>query len=162
MHVRHKFSNKDDQQLTNLVQSVGNDNWDYVAKHMNGEFSARQCRERWRNYLNPQSGTTIWNDDMDNRLLEMHQHFGSNWELITKNFPGCSINTVRNRLFVLQRKLNKNYTKIGMKSNNEMNHIPNFSEMPKTKQHLDFKTFFTFVDSGNSPDISDEYFMPML
>jgi hypothetical protein len=153
-HLRQKFSTQDDQQLTNLVQSNGENKWRDVAGQMDGAFSARQCRERWWNYLNPYSRTTVWNDNNDNRLLEMYQRFGSNWEFITKSFPEYSINTVRNRFFVLQRKLNKKSKEMGMQSDNEVNHIP--------KQHLNFKDLFQVFDPRSFTDVSEEDLIPKL
>ena len=49
---KRKFNEKDDEKLKEIVQRVGEDDWNEVAKQM-GSRNARQCKERWENYLSP-------------------------------------------------------------------------------------------------------------
>jgi hypothetical protein len=101
------FSPQEDADLTRLVHALGDANWVHVAQHMAPGFTARQCRERWRNYLDPRLGREPWTEAEDARLIEEFHRLGTRWTMIAEQFPGRSGNTIRNRYFLLQRKTEK-------------------------------------------------------
>jgi hypothetical protein len=101
------FSPQEDEDLMRLVHAIGDANWVHVAQHMAPGFTARQCRERWRNYLDPRLGHEPWTEAEDARLLEEFHRVGTRWTMIAEQFPGRSGNTIRNRYFLLQRKTEK-------------------------------------------------------
>jgi hypothetical protein len=51
-YVKTKFTPEEDGTLTHLVTHYGTSNWKGIASLM-GTRNARQCRERWNNYLDP-------------------------------------------------------------------------------------------------------------
>jgi hypothetical protein len=69
--------------------------------------SARQCRERWCNYINPDIQKTPWSAEDDLLLKEKVSELGTRWHAILSFFPGRSKNQVRNRWFTIERRLAK-------------------------------------------------------
>jgi Rps23 Pro-64 3,4-dihydroxylase Tpa1-like proline 4-hydroxylase len=56
---RHKFLKAEDDLLRRLVEQSGETNWNLISSFMNGR-NARQCRERYKNYLSPQLHNSPW------------------------------------------------------------------------------------------------------
>jgi hypothetical protein len=109
--ARKMFSAQDDEELSCLVRSLTEENWAYVAQNMTHLFTSRQCRERWKNYLDPRLQHVSWTDADDARLLDDYARLGTRWTVIASGFPGRSGNSVRNRIFLLLRKKDKmNFT----------------------------------------------------
>jgi hypothetical protein len=106
--MRRMFTSPDDEELKMLVASIGENSWGEVARRMTQPFSPRQCRERWRNYLDPRLQRDRWSDEDDLRLVQEFDRFPSRWALIAGAFPGRSGNDVRNRFLLLQRKRQNN------------------------------------------------------
>jgi hypothetical protein len=98
------FTPQDDEELRNLVNTFGEGSWTDIAIRMPLGFSSRQCRERWRNYVNPSLHNQNWTDEDDRKLIDEFARRGSRWATIAEAFPGRSGNTVRNRYFLLKRK----------------------------------------------------------
>jgi hypothetical protein len=101
------FTEQDDEELRNLVNTFGESSWKDIAIRMPLGFSSRQCRERWQNYVSPLLYSQIWTDEEDQKLIEEFARVGTRWTVIAEAFPGRSGNTVRNRYFLLQRKKDK-------------------------------------------------------
>jgi hypothetical protein len=102
--IRKTFSTQDDTQLLTLIDTFGIDNWSVISSQMPRGFTPRQCRERWKNYLNPQLEHAAWTQEDDQRLIEEYNQLGAKWIPISKLFPGRSGNAIRNRVFLLLRK----------------------------------------------------------
>ena len=101
--IKSKFSPLEDMKLRILVLNSTNINWNQIASNFYNR-SARQCRERWQNYLDPSLVTAEWTKEDDEKILELYKHIGSHWNTIAKSFPGRSGNSIRNRYLVLKRQ----------------------------------------------------------
>jgi hypothetical protein len=101
---RRMFKPDDDDELRHLDYTLGEANRADIAVRMSTPFTARQCRERWRNYLSPELEHDEWTEEDDRKLLRGFEHFGTRWTLIAETFSGRSGNTIRNRYFLLQRR----------------------------------------------------------
>jgi hypothetical protein len=83
--------------------------WDAVAQHFQGR-TARQCRERWVNYLSPQVRIAPWTIEEDQLLCSQVAELGHAWTLISRAFYGRSENDVKNRWYThLQPYLNARF-----------------------------------------------------
>ena len=102
---KSKFTKEEDQKLCELVEKYGQTEWAKVAREMPNR-NPRQCRERWRNYMDPRLNTLEWSQDEDNLLLLKYQEIGPHWNKINQAFPNRSINSVRNRLVRLLKNVN--------------------------------------------------------
>lgn len=103
---KSKFTAEEDERLTELVNLHGIDHWNLIAAEMENR-NIRQCRERWKNYLDPNLKIDNWTEEEDNLLLEKYSEIGPHWNLITQYFEARSSSSVRNRLVRLQRTSSK-------------------------------------------------------
>jgi hypothetical protein len=100
---KSKFTPHEDILLTESVHVHGTSNWLIVASAVPGR-NARQCRERWTNYVNPDLTQMEWTERDNAILMESFERFGPKWHRITTFFPGRAKNNVRNHFFGIQRR----------------------------------------------------------
>lgn len=96
--VRRPFTPHEDAALVLLTGSDREVDWDTVSRRMDGR-SARQCRERWVNYLAPTIRNEPWTDDEDKLLVDKIGELGHCWATIGHFFNGRSENDVKNRWY---------------------------------------------------------------
>jgi hypothetical protein len=101
-----KFTHEEDVQLTRLVETVGSANWREIAACMKTR-NARQCRERYRNYLDPELRWEQWTPEEDALLIAKFRENGPKWNAISQFFTKRSDNALRNRWQQLNRRLSK-------------------------------------------------------
>jgi hypothetical protein len=105
-HQKFKFSLNEDVLLRRLVSEFGESNWHRIAAEMRNR-SARQCRERWFNYLSPNIKNAPWTKKEDALLLEKFQEQGPQWHDLARFFPMRTDINIKNRYHVLSRKMSK-------------------------------------------------------
>jgi hypothetical protein len=93
---RRRFTTEEDVRLLALKSSRPTASWDTIAQEM-GDRCARQCRERYMNYLAPHLRCGPWSPIEDRLLLEKINEVGHLWSLICRSFAGRSENDVKNR-----------------------------------------------------------------
>lgn len=98
-----KFTEREDDKLTELVEEYGSQDWDLIASKMKGR-NKRQCRERWCNYLSPSLNMNPWSTEEDKLLMEKYRQWGSKWVRISKFFPNRTDTMVKNRFQMLKRQ----------------------------------------------------------
>lgn len=98
------FSKAGDERLKKLVEKSGKKpNWKSLALAMKTR-SPRQCRERYRNYLNPNIEHSEWTKEEDQKILYHYSQFGNQWKKISEFLPGRTGNSIRNRYHSLVRQ----------------------------------------------------------
>ncbi|OHS98691.1 hypothetical protein TRFO_34847 [Tritrichomonas foetus] len=104
--LKNKFSREEDKVLISKVEAQlanGKEaDWRTISKFFVNK-TARQCRDRWNNYLNPRLTTEEWTVEDDECLLEKYAECGPRWKLFTQVFANRSINNIRNRCMKLLR-----------------------------------------------------------
>ncbi|EAX82826.1 Myb-like DNA-binding domain containing protein [Trichomonas vaginalis G3] len=101
---RTLFTEEEDQKLFKLVKSSSNClNWKTIAIDMKGK-TARQCRERYNNYLDPKLKHSEWSPSEDELIISQYSQLGNSWQKIADLLYGRTASAVRNRLFYLLRK----------------------------------------------------------
>lgn len=98
-----KFTKEEDEQLTRIIQEHGTQDWELISSEMKNR-TARQCRERWINYISPGLSNAPWTMEEDKKLDELYAEFGSRWHKIAEYFPNRSGNCVRNRYKLRERR----------------------------------------------------------
>lgn len=100
--VKPKFSVSEDHRLGELVARYGDKCWGFISKKMRNK-TAKQCRERYQNYVNPRLAHGEWTDEEDIDLISKYNEIGPKWTLLATLFNGRSVNNIRNRWLKLKR-----------------------------------------------------------
>jgi hypothetical protein len=96
--LRRKFTPEEDLQLRSLVERLGTKSWDEIAQYL-PDRSARQCRNRYKNYLLDSLMTDPWTPEEDAILIRKFHQIGPKWVEIGKLLSGRSGNNVKNRWY---------------------------------------------------------------
>lgn len=98
-----KFTAEEDDKLSKLVEELGR-RWQDIAARMENR-NARQCKDRWRNYLSPDvNGDQRWTPEEDTTLGKLYEEHGNHWVSISKKMTtGRTSEQVKNRICKLKR-----------------------------------------------------------
>lgn len=114
-HQKQKFTKKEDSQLIRLVKKFGTSKWEEISHHMERR-TARQCRDRYNNYLSDNFKKGSWTENEDMLIISLYNKIGPHWLAISKSVPGRSGNDIKNRWHkTLIKKINE-YDKISNNS----------------------------------------------
>jgi hypothetical protein len=94
--VKGSWTAAEDQTIIDFVRDNGPKEWTRLSSLMPGRIG-KQCRERWRNHLDPQVNREPWTSDEDRILQEMHATLGGAWVKLAMYLPGRSDNAIKNR-----------------------------------------------------------------
>lgn len=100
---KNKFNEKEDKILKEAVYQLGTSDWHKISKLIPGR-NARQCRERWNNYANPQISTKPWTKEEDELLELKYTEHGPKWHMIAAFFANRPVNAIKNRWFAKVKK----------------------------------------------------------
>lgn len=100
---KNKFTPEEDRRLSEVIKQIGLFDWDSVAEKMPGR-TARQCRDRWNYYLNPDISNLPWTEEEEKLLLEKYEKYGPRWAMIAQCFDGRSDTNIKNHHLVLLRR----------------------------------------------------------
>ena len=101
--VSHRrFTESEDQMLMYAISKYGSANWNVIARLVPNR-NARQCYERWANYLSPFIKRDEWTKEEDAILLQKYQEYQMKWTKIQTFLPGRTVSSIKSRY----RKLTK-------------------------------------------------------
>ena len=99
---------EEDELLCQLV-AAGHSNWGQVARHIPGR-SAKQCRERWNNNLDPRINRGPWTPEEDAILLKVQREQGNRWAALARMLPGRTENAIKTRFKSIMRARKRQWT----------------------------------------------------
>ena len=164
--MKAKFSEEEDKVLREIVLSHGACEWSNIALSLPGR-TARQCRDRWTNYLNPLLCNKEWTEEEDTLLMEMYKEFGTHWKDLSIFFNNRSLNNVRNRVLMLERR---NKSKKHKKHNEKVKDAPKNKDKVEITQEddtenkeFDFKDLdLSFLNGSNEYGKFEDWILPNL
>jgi hypothetical protein len=94
--VKGSWTREEDEAIIEYVRVNGTKQWTKLAAILPGRIG-KQCRERWRNHLDPDVNRTPWSEEEDRILIELHEAMGNQWVKLAEYLPGRSDNAIKNR-----------------------------------------------------------------
>ena len=92
------FTRAEDKLLTSIMETQPFHNWNEVSKFFKNR-NARQCRDRWINYLSQDINNGPWSPEEDQLLANLYNQYGPKWATIAKFFDKRRENNVKNRWY---------------------------------------------------------------
>ncbi|KAK8892568.1 Transcription factor myb3r-5 [Tritrichomonas musculus] len=104
---RTPWTKEEDEQLITLIKKLGPSNWNEIASSFKIK-TAKQCRDHYRNVLDPGIKNSQWTIDEEKTLIQKYNLFGPQWSLISSFLPGRSTTMIRNytRVLFMNGKIN--------------------------------------------------------
>jgi hypothetical protein len=114
-----KFTPEEDLMLRSLVGKFGTHRWNEIARSL-PRRSARQCRDRYMNYLLDSLIRNLWTREEDIFLIHQVHRIGPKWVSIGRMLNGRSATSVKNRWYKRVRKLDpfRQFIPVAAKANN--------------------------------------------
>eukprot|EP00299_Pterocystis_sp_00344_P005711 c17450_g1_i1.p1 GENE.c17450_g1_i1~~c17450_g1_i1.p1 ORF type:complete len:355 (-),score=58.65 c17450_g1_i1:36-1100(-) len=94
----HPWTRAEDEKLIQLMKVHGAEKWPFIASYLDGR-TAKQCRERWINYLNPALNKSAFTPEEDDFIVRSVEKIGTKWAQIAKSMNGRTDNAIKNRYY---------------------------------------------------------------
>lgn len=94
--IKGSWTREEDETIIRFVHEHGTKSWAKLSTLLPGRIG-KQCRERWKNHLDPDVNRNPWTPEEDRILIEYHQELGNQWVKIAEHLPGRSDNSIKNR-----------------------------------------------------------------
>ena len=94
--IKGSWTREEDEIILRFVAENGDKDWAKLALLLRGR-TGKQCRERFKNHLDPNVSKLTWTEEEDNRLIDLHNKYGNAWTKIATFFEGRTDNCIKNR-----------------------------------------------------------------
>ena len=118
------WSKKEDKLLFDWIKKNGEQSWHECARFISGR-TGKQCREHWKNCLNPELKKGEWTLEEDLLIMLSYTKYKGSWREMIHLFEGRTENSIKNRFFSQLRKI-------------ALNDWNNYEKKRSSKFNLDF------------------------
>ena len=94
--MKGSWTRQEDETIIAFVKNNGTKKWQKLCELLPGRIG-KQCRERWRNHLDPSINHDPWTPEEDQLLIALHREYGNSWVKIAAMMKNRSDNAVKNR-----------------------------------------------------------------
>jgi hypothetical protein len=101
--AKRRFSPEEDKTIIVLVEQYGPHAWSDISTHL-VKRTPRQCRERYRHYLQPGIKNPPWSPEDDLILAREYERLGPKWSTIREYLPGRTDVSIKNRWALITRR----------------------------------------------------------
>ena len=102
--LKGSWTRQEDETIIAFVRENGTKKWQKLCELLPGRIG-KQCRERWRNHLDPSINREPWTPEEDQQLIALHREYGNAWVKIAAMMKNRSDNAVKNRWNSTVRKI---------------------------------------------------------
>ena len=111
---RKHWTAEEDEAIRAVASKKSSCKWSELAAIIARDFgitgrTAKQCRERWYNHLDPLINNQPWSVPEQQLLFNAHAQLGNTWAHITSLIPGRSENAVKNMFYSSLRRQYKKW-----------------------------------------------------
>ena len=124
----------EDELLIEYVKKYGPKRWNVCAEFLKNRTS-KQCREHWKNCLDPEIKKGDWTFEEDLILMAFYSKCKGSWSQLIHYFNDRTENSIKNRFFSELRKIAAN--------------DPNKKEKKRSSK-IDLKNLLRYLDQGIS------------
>lgn len=118
--VKGHWSFEEDQVLEFLV-TQGCNNWGQIAERIPGR-TPKQCRERWKNHLDPAINKGPYTEEEDTIILSAQERLGNKWSQIAQLLKGRTEDSVKIRWKSLKQNPSKAAATHAQSKKNQQQH----------------------------------------
>ncbi|OMJ78495.1 hypothetical protein SteCoe_21648 [Stentor coeruleus] len=94
------WAHEEDSALKDIIKKFNSKSWVTIARKVSKEIgtkrTAKQCRDRWINYLNKGINNRSFTDYEVNKLISIQEVHGNKWIDMAKELKGRTENQVKN------------------------------------------------------------------
>ena len=103
---RTNWSSQEDNILKKLASNSEKYNWSKFSFILKTK-SAKQCRERWKNYLDPNIDLSPLNTNEQKLIIKLQKEIGNKWSKMRKFLKNRTENQIKNFFYKFERNQNK-------------------------------------------------------
>lgn len=96
------FTSKEDEIIIEMAKLKTPELWKEVAAVLYPR-TPRQCRERYKHYLEKKSNNK-WTNEEDNILIDEYNNLGPKWTIISQKLPNHTPINIKNRFALIVRR----------------------------------------------------------
>jgi hypothetical protein len=146
--VKGSWTRHEDEIIVQFVTKYGTKNWTKLASLLPGRIG-KQCRERWRNHLDPSNTKEPWTPEEDEMLINLHNQYGNQWVKIASLMKGRSDNSIKNRWNSTLKKNPNATTVVSLKHSTPISEIEKMVIPPQTPSSIETLPTPNIEESSN-------------